>query len=106
MKRGEDCALGWSGKSSETLVPFYPDETIDGLQTDFKPFPRTPLSRRESLKRRPISGAIFSSDASPMNCAEEHERPINQRRYQRYEIDTQLHVTVLGVEQRGTMRLL
>ena len=39
-----------------------------------------------------------------MNCAEEHERPINQRRYQRYEIDTQLHVTVLGVEQRGTMR--
>jgi c-di-GMP-binding flagellar brake protein YcgR len=38
-----------------------------------------------------------------MNC-EEHERPINRRRYQRYEIDTQLHVTVLGVEQRGTMR--
>jgi len=39
-----------------------------------------------------------------MNCAEEHERPINQRRYQRYKIHTQLHVTVLGVEQRGTMR--
>jgi c-di-GMP-binding flagellar brake protein YcgR len=39
-----------------------------------------------------------------MNCAEEHEGPINRRRYQRYEIDTQLHVTVLGVEQRGTMR--
>ena len=37
-----------------------------------------------------------------MNC-EEHERPINRRRYQRYEIDTQLQVTVLGVEQR-TMR--
>ena len=45
----------------------------------------------------------FSSDASPMNC-EEYERPINRRRYQRYEIDTQLHVTVLGVEQRKTMR--
>ena len=38
-----------------------------------------------------------------MNC-EEHERPINRRRYQRYEIDTQLHVTALGVEQRGAMR--
>jgi c-di-GMP-binding flagellar brake protein YcgR len=39
-----------------------------------------------------------------MNCAEEHEGPTNRRRYQRYEIDTQLHVTVLGVEQRGAMR--
>jgi c-di-GMP-binding flagellar brake protein YcgR len=39
-----------------------------------------------------------------MNRAEEHEGPINRRRYQRYEIDTQLHVTVLGVEQRGTVR--
>ena len=39
-----------------------------------------------------------------MNCAEEHDGPINRRRYQRYEIDTQLHVTVLGVEQQGTMR--
>ena len=38
-----------------------------------------------------------------MNC-EEHERPTNRRRYQRYEIDTQLHVTALGVEQRGAMR--
>jgi c-di-GMP-binding flagellar brake protein YcgR len=28
----------------------------------------------------------------------------NRRRYQRYEIDTQLQVTVLGVEQRETMR--
>ena len=46
----------------------------------------------------------FPSDLSPMNCAEEHDGPINRRRYQRYEIDTQLHVTVLGVEQRGTMR--
>ncbi len=40
----------------------------------------------------------------PMNCAEEPERLVNRRRYPRYEIDTQLHVTTLGVEQRGTMR--
>ena len=39
-----------------------------------------------------------------MNCAPEPEGPINRRRYQRYEIDTQLQVTVLGVEQWGTMR--
>ncbi len=39
-----------------------------------------------------------------MHCAEEHEPPINRRRYQRYEIDTHLHVTVLGAEQRVTMR--
>jgi len=29
---------------------------------------------------------------------------MNRRRYQRYEIDTQLHVTLLGLEQRGTLR--
>ena len=39
-----------------------------------------------------------------MHCAEEHESPINRRRYQRNEIDTQLRVTALGVEQRVTMR--
>src|SRR4029077_19953020 len=39
-----------------------------------------------------------------MNCAQEPEGTINRRRYQRYEIDTQLQVTVLGVEQRETMR--
>jgi hypothetical protein len=39
-----------------------------------------------------------------MNCPNEQEGPINRRRYQRYEIDTQLDVTVLGVEQRRTMR--
>jgi PilZ domain len=39
-----------------------------------------------------------------MNCASEHERPTNDRRYQRYEIDTQLQVTVLGVEQPGAMQ--
>ena len=38
---------------------------------------------------------------SPMNCAEEPEPMVNRRRYQRYEIDTQLHVTIVGVEQRG-----
>ena len=39
----------------------------------------------------------------PMTCAED-ESPINRRRYQRYEIDTQLQVTLLGLEQRGTLR--
>jgi len=39
-----------------------------------------------------------------MNDVEEHEPQINRRRYQRYEIDTHLRVTFLGVEQRGTMR--
>src|SRR5947209_17763450 len=38
-----------------------------------------------------------------MTCAED-ESPINRRRYQRYEIDTQLQVTLLGLEQRGTLR--
>ncbi len=41
---------------------------------------------------------------SPMKCAEEPEPLVNRRRYQRYEIDTHLHVTIVGVEQRGTMR--
>jgi c-di-GMP-binding flagellar brake protein YcgR len=39
-----------------------------------------------------------------MNRAAEHERSTNQRRYQRYEIDTQILVTVLGLEERGTKR--
>jgi c-di-GMP-binding flagellar brake protein YcgR len=39
-----------------------------------------------------------------MNCTEEHEPVLNRRRYQRYEIDTQLHVTLLGLEERGTLR--
>src|SRR5438552_16874690 len=39
-----------------------------------------------------------------MNCAEGHELVMNRRRYQRYEIDTQLQVTLLGLEQRGTLR--
>jgi len=39
-----------------------------------------------------------------MTCTEEHERQINRRRYQRYEIDTELRVAMLGLEQRGTLR--
>jgi hypothetical protein len=39
-----------------------------------------------------------------MNCPKEQAGPINQRRYQRYEIDTQLHVTAFGLEGRGAMR--
>ena len=39
-----------------------------------------------------------------MTCTEEHEALINRRRYQRYEIDTHLQVTLLGLEQRGTLR--
>ena len=41
---------------------------------------------------------------SPMTFPEEHEALISRRRYQRYEIDTQLQVTLLGLEQRGTLR--
>src|SRR2546426_11400666 len=39
-----------------------------------------------------------------MTCAEEPKPLTNQRRYPRYEIDTPLRVTTLGVEQRGTMQ--
>jgi c-di-GMP-binding flagellar brake protein YcgR len=39
-----------------------------------------------------------------MTSAEEHNPVENRRRYQRYEIDTQLSVTILGEEHRGTMR--
>ena len=39
-----------------------------------------------------------------MTCTGEHERQINRRQYQRYEIDTELRVAMLGLEQRGTMR--
>jgi c-di-GMP-binding flagellar brake protein YcgR len=38
-----------------------------------------------------------------MTSAEEHASPGN-RRYPRYEIDTELHVTIPGIEQRRTMR--
>src|SRR5436309_14957153 len=41
---------------------------------------------------------------SPMICTGEHERQINRRQYQRYEIDTELRVATLGLEQRGTLR--
>ena len=39
-----------------------------------------------------------------MTCTGEHERQINRRQYQRYEIDTELRVAMLGLEQRGTLR--
>src|SRR2546428_9382872 len=39
-----------------------------------------------------------------MTCTDEHERQKNRRRYQRYEIDTELRVAMLGLEQRGTLR--
>jgi hypothetical protein len=39
-----------------------------------------------------------------MNCSQGHEPAMNRRRYQRYEIDTQLRVTMLGLEQRETLR--
>src|SRR5437899_10952052 len=42
-------------------------------------------------------------DPSQVKGLEEHELQINRRRYPRYEIDTPLHMTLLGVEQRGTM---
>jgi len=42
-------------------------------------------------------------DPSQVKGVEEHELQINRRRYPRYEIDTPLHMTLLGVEQRGTM---
>ena len=51
-----------------------------------------------------MSPAREKNTLSPMTCTEEHEALINRRRYQRYEIDTQLQVTLLGLEQRGTLR--
>ena len=47
-----------------------------------------------------MSLASRKEDSSPMN-SQGYKHPINRRRYQRYEIDTQLQVTVLGVEQRA-----
>jgi c-di-GMP-binding flagellar brake protein YcgR len=38
-----------------------------------------------------------------MNGAEEHTSAM-KRRYPRYEIDTELDVTIRGLEQRGTLR--
>src|SRR5437899_2667066 len=43
-------------------------------------------------------------DPSQVKGVEEHELRINRRRYPRFEIDTPLHMTILGVEQRRTMR--
>jgi hypothetical protein len=51
-----------------------------------------------------MAGPVRKNIPSPMTCTEEHEAQINRRRYPRYEIDTELHVTMLGLEHRGTMR--
>src|SRR5207247_9907098 len=51
-----------------------------------------------------MSRPVRKNTHSPMTCTEEHEALINRRRYQRYEIDTHLQVTLLGLEQRGTLR--
>src|SRR5437879_243587 len=55
-------------------------------------------------KLEPVIGKKVKIHSSPMTCAEGQEPVMNRRRYQRYEIDTQLHVTLLGLEQRGTLR--
>lgn len=51
-----------------------------------------------------MSSIRRKNDACPMNCGEEHERRVNERRYPRYEIDTPLHLTALGMERRRTRR--
>jgi PilZ domain len=51
-----------------------------------------------------MPGPVRKNIPSLMTCTEEHEALINRRRYPRYEIDTELHVTMLGLEHRGTMR--
>ena len=60
--------------------------------------------QNSSAKVAHVSGWGEKINPGPMNGAEKPKSLINQRRYERYEIDTQLHVTILGVEQRGTMR--
>jgi hypothetical protein len=39
-----------------------------------------------------------------MNRPEEHEPPINTRRFQRYELEAELRATIGEVEQRGMMQ--
>jgi len=60
--------------------------------------------QNNSAKVRACLGQGEENTPSPMTYTEEHEALINRRRYQRYEIDTQLHVAMLGLEQRGTLR--
>src|SRR2546427_8529310 len=65
-----------------------------------------PCSISRTIQRKPRARhrKEVKIHSSPMNCAEGHELVMNRRRYQRYEIDTQLHVALLGSEQRGTLR--
>src|SRR5437879_5892949 len=65
-----------------------------------------PCSISRTIQRKPRARhrKEVKIHSSPMNCAEGHELVMNRRRYQRYEIDTQLQVTLLGLEQRGTLR--
>ena len=60
--------------------------------------------QNNSAKVRACLGQGEENTPSPMTYTEEHEALINRRRYQRYEIDTQLPVAMLGLEQRGTLR--
>jgi hypothetical protein len=76
---------------------------LDGFPTDFNHFPKC-LGSEENRLNTCYRRMIFPPDASPMKCAAEPDRPRNERRYQRYEIDTQLHVTVPGVKQQKPRR--
>ena len=78
------------------------ERILDGLPTPFTHFHECLCSEENRLNDDISPERSFSSNASPMNF-EDYKRPIN-RRYQRYEIDTQLNVTALGVEQRKIMR--
>ena len=65
-----------------------------------------PCSISRTIQRKPRARhrKEVKIHSRPMNCAEEHELVMKRRRYQRYEIDTQLQVKLLGLEQRGTLR--
>ncbi len=39
-----------------------------------------------------------------MDGTEQHRPPIDKRRYQRYELETELKTAILGVQSRGVMR--
>ena len=79
------------------------ERIIDGFPTHFPHFHEGLCSEENHLNGDISPEGSLSSDARPMNC-EDYERAVNQRRYLRYEIDTQLQVTVLGVEQQQMMR--
>src|SRR5712691_7053125 len=58
-------------------------------------------SLSKGAPRYPWSGRVAPS---PMDHAEQHGPPINKRRYQRYELESELKAAILGGEQRGIMR--